>query len=535
MKQWFWLTGKGWIKGGNRIIFSVFLLIAMALFSGRAIAIDFDVFDKPLSVNGYINQGIQFGVAGDHYDTKSGFQQALMQALLEIEYHPTRDVKVFVTGQLVKDWAYDILDSNDDWKFRRFDKSRSEMSLYSDYEDYLKECHVSWIPGNFNIRVGKQILAWGRMDGVRIMDQINPRDTRRGFADVEFETSIMPIWLAKTEYFVQNTPGFINDLGLEFTFNPNADFIGNKMPGTGNDVSGIYSADVTRTGVRVGYTIDDFEEPDSWNSDGYEYAARIKGTFTDHTYFTLNYFDGVSNSAANRTKIGEGAGGAGIILDDYTDDKGRMIVHPLREGFYADQQYAGFTFSREFESLFINWLGGIAPLVRGEAIYEFDTTFTTSGLSDRFTGKKENYEEHDAIFWGLGVDWKFKWDLLNPRRYFAFVPQFSHRHIKDYPSGYYLVEGGPTVAENLYSMSIRMSTFYFHDKLQPFIFYKRDIRSDVAHETSGSVKSDLWLFKLIYTPDETWKYTLQLFMPGNDGFDKVDHQDNLSFTISYQF
>ncbi len=59
--------------------------------------------------------------------------------------------------------------------------------------------------------------------------------------------------------------------------------------------------------------------------------------------------------------------------------------------------------------------------------------------------------------------------------------------------------------------------------------------NQLASVTKGSVKSDLWLIKLVYVPNTTWKYTVALFMPENDGFDEVDHQDNLSFTVSYQF
>jgi hypothetical protein len=67
-------------RGKDRIIFGVFVFIASALFAGQAMALELDLFGRPLTINGYANQSVQFGVAGDHYDTMAGFQQGLMQA-----------------------------------------------------------------------------------------------------------------------------------------------------------------------------------------------------------------------------------------------------------------------------------------------------------------------------------------------------------------------------------------------------------------------------------------------------------------------
>jgi len=176
---------------------------------------------------------------------------------------------------------------------------------------------------------------------------------------------------------------------------------------------------------------------------------------------------------------------------------------------------------------------------------------------------KEDYIRRDAYNWGIGLDWKFKCSLLNPRRYFTFVPQFSHRHIVDYPDhdlvggrrgaptyhSYGLRDaGGLMTSPDMYTYSIRMDTWYLHDRLQPFIFYMRDIRSQVTRDNyyatlqdgpyTGKVKSDLWLFKLVYEPNHIWKYSLAFLHVGNDGFRKergMDHKDNISLTISYQF
>jgi len=534
----------------DRLVFGFLVFVAFALFAGQASAINLKLFGESLVIKGYVNQSAQFGVNGDNYDTMQGFQQGITQALLEVEYYPADNLKVFTSGLLYKDWAYNIYDSDDDWKFRRFNEARNEMSLRTDYEDMLKECHVTWTPPGFNIRVGKQIVSWGRMDGVRIMDQINPKDVRIGPSDVEFETSIIPIWLAKMEYYPEYKPNFLQELGIEFIFNPNADFIPDKNPGTGNDLYGIWgvNAYIPALNGRVGSLITDFDEPDKW-SDGREYAVRVKGTLQDATLFTLNFFKGVDDNPvfmSDPSRIGGGIdalGGAnipGLNGTPYHDDKGRQIIEPYMQGFYPDKKFAGITFAKDLEALYISALGGVAPLLRCEALYEFDSSFTYNDMSNPFA-PMYRFEEHDAIFWGFGLDWKFKWNLLNARRYFSLVPQFSMRHIKDYPSapGTYLQNpGGAIVSENDYSFSIRMDTWYMNDKFQPFIYYQRDIRQDVDGITGGSVKADLWLFKLTYQPNSTWTYQTQLTLLENDGWDKdrgMGNKDNISFTVKYQF
>lgn len=54
------------------------------------------------------------------------------------------------------------------------------------------------------------------MDGIRLMDQINPLDQRRGFADVEFETTIIPIWLVRANYSLPVHSRWLQNLGFEF-------------------------------------------------------------------------------------------------------------------------------------------------------------------------------------------------------------------------------------------------------------------------------------------------------------------------------
>lgn len=212
---------------------------------GQGIAAEYDVGGKPFTFMGYITQGASFNITDkNRYDTPRGLESALTNLFIETAYKPRDDVKLYASGMFTADWAYDINSHSNDWVSKGFGGSRS--NLYMDNKDWqlLKEAHVTWTPPNWNIRLGKQIVSWGEMDGFRLMDQINPLDQRRGFADVEFETTIIPIWLAKAEYYLPVKPTWIQDLGIEMVFNPNAEFIRDQFIKPGNDVGGVWAPDI---------------------------------------------------------------------------------------------------------------------------------------------------------------------------------------------------------------------------------------------------------------------------------------------------
>ncbi|MBI5605567.1 MAG: hypothetical protein HY879_19730, partial [Deltaproteobacteria bacterium] len=170
------------------IIYFWMVMAATALWICPAGATEYMVFDKPLTLLGYVTQGAAFGL-NDEYDTKKGLQSALMNLFLEGQYRINPQFNLYASGRFSADWAYPINNGQRDWNNRLFDQSSNRMYIDNNYWQILNEAHVTWTPGNFFFRVGKQIVSWGEMDGFRIMDQINPLDSRRGFADVEFENT----------------------------------------------------------------------------------------------------------------------------------------------------------------------------------------------------------------------------------------------------------------------------------------------------------------------------------------------------------
>ncbi len=142
------------------------------------------LFDRPLTLLGYITQGAGFSLSHEHYDTEEGLQTALTNLFLETDYKMTDKLKFYTSGRLSVDWAYQLNSDRDSWNDKLFNKSKGHLNVDGNYWQILNEAHFTWTPGNFFFRLGKQIVSWGEMDGFRLMDQINPLDSRRGFADV---------------------------------------------------------------------------------------------------------------------------------------------------------------------------------------------------------------------------------------------------------------------------------------------------------------------------------------------------------------
>jgi len=517
----------------RRKCFISICVVALVLFlasPGMAFE-EIQLFGKPFKAMGFINLGVGYGIGGDHYDTKEDWQSFKYDILLETQYDLSPDFRIFISGMLSGDWAYDILAGDDEWEDKGFSDSRRELSHDTVLRDLLQEAHFTWTPGNFLFRMGKQIVVWGETDGFRIMDQINPLDTRRGITDVEFETTILPIWLAKVEYFMQPDSSWLQDLGFEFIFNPNADFQPNRGLDPGSEIFGIWGADSTVflggpypfDFAHVGSWDTDFDEPDDWDSDYFEYGFRVKSIVND-TIITLNYFYGRDNDyVAKFNPLPPTVTGAVPSAYD-----GRMIFNLRRERKYPIFRIAGFTLTRDFENLYIGALGGVAPVLRLEAFYGFSNTF--EAVAPGYV--QYDFVKRDEIRYAIGVDWKIKVNWLNPRAYFFISPQFYQRHILDYPSGYTLSQGGgatPLRKDN-YMTSLMVMTTYFHNKLEPSFFWLADRTNH-----SGFYRPQL---KYIYS--DIWDFTLgAIFINArkkmNPGFHALENKDHVYFTIAYKF
>jgi uncharacterized protein DUF1302 len=519
---------------------SIVLGVCLSL-SPPASAIDVEVAGNRLNIQGFINQGAAFGITGDHFDTQQGLQQAVFDMLVEARYEPLNDFMLYASGQLTGDFAYAINDSDDDWENRQFDQSDDRIEWDTDLFDLLQEFHVTWAPGDFLFRIGKQVTVWGETDGLRLMDQINPVDKRRGPGDVEFESTILPIWLLRAEYGRSLAYDWIQELGVQVIFNPNADFQPNRDFVTGNDRAGIWAVDQNTPfpGIKLGSFITSREEPDEWDPDTWEVGVRLRAIMYD-AIVTLNYFYGIDNDPTlfwQRDPMAPPPGTPGFppagvpwisppVLfgapPEIVDGVG--VIHPHMIETFNRFRFTGVTFTKDILSLTApGAIGGVAPVLRLEALYLFDYTVYDEGdavLTD----------EVDELRYVVGVDWKIKLNWLNPRALFFISGQFFHRHIFDYPDFQIrLLHEGGRVDQNNYATTLLINTRYLHEKLTPSIFWYSDWTKDC----------EMLKFQLNYEPTSAWQYTVgALFFSGqedNELFEAFANKDQVYLTVGYRF
>jgi len=524
--------GKGEEEMGKGLFRWIVSAVALALLGipSPSGATEFNLGGKPASLMGYVDQGVTANISGEKsFDNKDGLNSAVFTALLEGEYKPATNLDVFMSGKLTADWIYPIMSNNNnsEWEGKGFNQSRDELFLDTGWDKMLNEAFVTYSPGNFFLRVGKQIVSWGETDGFRLMDQINPVDSRRGLGDVEFENTIIPIWLVRANYYVQPESSWIQEIGLETVWNPNVQFQGDRPIDLGNDVGGIWAPDVqVAPGVQLGSSRYTHNAPQDWSRSGMEFGARVKGVING-MIFSLNYYNGLSNSGQLKS----------LSAPDITlAPDGTPIAHLHVEEIFPRYQMVGATFTSDFPSLNSSALGGVAPVLRLEGEYVMNNTLSTEGgvVGLPFG----SYVKKDEIRYLVGVDWKVKVDFLNPRAYFFISGQFYSRHIIDFnkdmapaevSAGMDLKDFLVNVKEDNYMTTLLINTTYFHNKLTPQFFWMRDI----------TFNGDLFKLQLTYDYSDKWHYTIGALLlngkNGQKGFVPLESKDQLFATVKYRF
>ena len=95
------------------------------------------------------------------------------------------------------------LDFNHDWAAVEGYKKTRINSQY----DWLRELYVDIAVDKFSFRVGKQQVVWGKADGVKFLDIINPTDFRHWGQD-SMENSRIPLWMVNAEYAINDNSSF---------------------------------------------------------------------------------------------------------------------------------------------------------------------------------------------------------------------------------------------------------------------------------------------------------------------------------------
>lgn len=169
--------------------------------------------------------------------------------------------KTRISGKAFYDLAYGMKDSE-----TFSDEVLSELEK----EVELREIYLEGSPfGNLDIKLGKQIVSWGVANSLRVVDVLNPTDSRE-FGMTDLEDVRLPIAMTKLDYY-------IGDLKLEAVAVHEIKF--NK--------SAVFGSDFNPSTQKINEVI-----PES-SAENTEYGLALIGTFSgwDASLHWAQYFD----------------------------------------------------------------------------------------------------------------------------------------------------------------------------------------------------------------------------------------------------
>lgn len=220
-----WLPGstRAWWAWCGVVVLMLGSLWRPAICSGNMLGDAWSHFDRSLSVfdpaGTHVSQPIekaipalsfkgffrQWSDINLHRNQKVGFRNKdfrflQLQNLLEIEMHYqfTDNLELTNINHFLYDGVYNWQDAGGLFAPRVSETARH----YHDFERIVREFFLSYRVHSFDIAVGKQQIAWGKMDG-RFIDVINPMDVRESvqLEASDYEYRRLPTWMANATYF----------------------------------------------------------------------------------------------------------------------------------------------------------------------------------------------------------------------------------------------------------------------------------------------------------------------------------------------
>jgi uncharacterized protein DUF1302 len=229
-------------------------------------------------------------------DKRVGFREKdfrflQLQNLFEIEMHYQVSPNIEITNvdHFLYDGVYNWQDSAGLFAPRRSETMRD----YHNFERIVRELYLSYRTHNLDVVLGKQQIAWGKMDG-QFIDVINPMDRRESvqLESSDYEYRRIPTWMANVTYFFG-----ANSLNLLYI--PNFEQDRQAIPGSPWYPPSISPADTVvkanedilegRATAR-GDIIRKRKRPSSWDWGDHEYGARLDVSMEPLTWGLIYFY-----------------------------------------------------------------------------------------------------------------------------------------------------------------------------------------------------------------------------------------------------
>jgi len=311
--------------------------------------------------------------------SEADFQKTELLVSPELNANLPFDIRLRGTGRFRAD-AFDKLEPGQPSQFELSDlNKRTYLGNQLDVE--LRELFIDFFAGPVFLKAGKQQIVWGKTDGLKLLDVVNPQNFREFILD-DFEDSRIPLWSLMAEI-----P--IGKIMAQVIWIPDRTY--HKLPAEGGDFQ--FRAPEFTIDLPDGFeaTINPINRPDDFIGDsdvGLRLSAFMKGWD-----LTLNYLYHYYDTPVV-TRL--------IEFEPFQ----RVVVN---QG-YRRSHLAGLTFSNSFGD----------ATIRGETAFSFNRYFRTDELSNADGIKKAH-----TFDYAIGLDWFGLNDML------LSVQLFQNRILRD--------------------------------------------------------------------------------------------------------
>jgi hypothetical protein len=215
------------------------------------------------------------------------FQQLQNLLELEIHYQISPNIEVTNVNHFLYDGVYNWQDSSGLFAPRVSETAR----VYHNFERIVRELYLSYRTHSLDVVLGKQQIAWGKMDG-RFIDLINPMDLREAvqLEASDFEYRRIPTVMANVTYYFG-----ANSLNLLYIPNfeqdrfpaPGSPWFSPRIPPRDTVLKGIVDGRIVPT---TGSIVRKRKRPSAGDWGDHEYGARLDVSMEPLTWGLIYFY-----------------------------------------------------------------------------------------------------------------------------------------------------------------------------------------------------------------------------------------------------
>lgn len=330
---------------------------------------------------------------------KKDFRFLQLQNLFELEMHYqfSPNLELTSVNHFMYDGVYNWQDSAG-----LFGPSVSKTSrMYHNFDRIARELYLSYRTHSLDFVIGKQQIAWGKMDG-QFIDIINPMDRRESvqLESSDYEYRRLPTWMANITYFFGSN-------SLNFLYIPNFEQNRQPVPGSPWFSPSVPQRDTDlKARLALPASTRKRKRPSSWDWGDHEYGLRLDVSMEPLTW-GLIYFYAWNDDPTNFI-IGRSA--TGTLL--------RQLRHTRLHHFGITADYAS-------SLSHVPFVGELPVVLRVEGLWTKGVKFSDSARVASATAGDVNsgFISRDTLRAAIAVEFAFPGNttvIVQPSLFFTF-------------------------------------------------------------------------------------------------------------------